>query len=492
MTAVLRNRFALAALLGTAVFCGYDLADARAQDAVEDRDAISHTIAVPTSDRTKLQLNVYPQNLAVIAEQRDVAIPAGKSTLRIGGIPQTLIDDSVLIGTSRESNLVWTSLRKQSNNYGAIEGLLRSAIGEDVVLRRTDDTLVSAKLLAVTHIALVQTSAGIEQVPLDQIILDDLPDGFSAEPTLDADIATSDPLDHISMAYLLGGYSWNTSYIGHYDSTKNSLQLSAVARVINQSGGDIENAQLRLFAGDPNRVTNAPVAKAARGEMMMSAMADSAGSAPAREGFENLHIYGPFDGLSMRNGDTVILPLLDTRNLDATRQAIFTSSSSTYNMGANSQPEFVRPNLEITVTNDGGEDEKSPWPDGVLRVFANDAKGATTFLSEDSIPLTPVGRDATIQLGKASNLSGTRTVTSFVRTARASLPDAIEASMEWEIKNTSSREETVLVRENVPDDWEIGDESHPHSRPQPGLIVWKIKVPANQEVTLRWSVESPR
>lgn len=491
MSVALRNRFALAALLGSAVFLGPDIDAARAQDASETRTKLHTAIPVSANNRTKLQLNVYPGNLAMIAEQRSASIPEGQSLLAIDGIAPTVMDDTFLLGTAKDSNLVWTSLRNSVNGPDAITGLLRSQIGKEVTIRRNDD-LIEGTLLSLSGMALVKTDAGVEQVPVNQIIINKLPDDFSTAPVIEADIATGAALDHVSMAYLLSGIGWTTSYVGHYDSTANSLMLSAIARVTNQSGAAFDDAQLRLVAGDPNRASQSPmyVAKAARNEMMMSSMADSAGAAPDRETFENLHVYGPFDGLSMQDGDTVILPLIDRQSLPVKRRAIFNGSSNAYNMGQNGEPDFVRPDLEIEITNQGGTDEKSPWPAGIVRVFANSISGDTRFVGEDALSLTPVGRDATLRLGKASDVSGTRHVTSFTRKPRPNMPDAVTADLEWKISNSSPRDETITINENMPTDWVVNAENHKHTLVQPGLISWEIKVPANQEITVSWSVQS--
>ncbi|URK16415.1 DUF4139 domain-containing protein [Thalassospira sp. GO-4] len=495
MAGTLRNRFALAAMLGTAVFFGQDIEAASAQSTVEERNNLGPAIPLSTDARTKLQLTVYPGNLSLIAEQRKATIPDGQSTLRISGLPTTLIDDSFLIGTATDSDLVWTSLRNRGNGYNAFESLLHDQIGKTVTIRRGDDDLIEGKLVALTHLALVQTDAGIEQVPMDRIIINDLPDDFTTGPSIDADIATTAPLDHVSMAYLLGGIGWNTSYVAVYDSQTNQIKLSAIARVTNNSGSTIDGAQLRLVAGDMNQVGASPMGKGARTEMMMSAMADSAApgaGAPDRETFENLHVYGPFNDLSMKNGDTVILPLIDAQILPVERRAIFQASSNPYGMGQSSQTDFVRPDLELKLTNDGGADENSPWPAGITRIFAKAPSGDTGFLAENYMSLTPVGRDAILPIGQASELSGTREVTAFSRTARPNLPDAVKADLNWTIRNTSTREETVTLRENVPSDWTVTKESHKHDRPDPGLITWTVKVPAKSEIKVSWSVESSR
>lgn len=485
MSVILRNRFVFAALVSSAIFFGPDIKTAHAQ---------GPSIGLSVDQRTRLQITVYPGNLSLIAEQRDASIPKGQSTLRIEDLATTIINDSFFLGSAKNADLVWTSLQNRNNGSNVIDDLLRDQIGKTVTIRR-DDELIEGTLIAVTHVALIETDAGIEQVALDQVIISELPDGFTTNPTLDANIATSTALDHLSMAYLLGGIGWDTSYTAYYDRAEESLKLSAIAKVTNRSGSDYDNASLRLVAGDPNNVQQPAMVKAARTEMMMSAMADggaSAANAPSRTSFDNLHVYGPFDGLSMQDGDTVILPLLDPQILPVKRHAIFHASSSVYNMVQKGDENFVRPDLEIDISNTGGQDTKSPWPDGIVRIYAKTPAGDTAYLSEDMISLTPVGRDVTLRLGKASDLSGTRDVTSVERTARPNLPDAIRADLKWTIRNTSDRVETVTIREDLPVDWKVTAESHKHERKKPNQISWEIDVPANENVTLNWSVASTR
>ncbi|HAI32933.1 MAG TPA: DUF4139 domain-containing protein, partial [Thalassospira sp.] len=99
---------------------------------------------------------------------------------------------------------------------------------------------------------------------------------------------------------------------------------------------------------------------------------------------------------------------------------------------------------------------------------------------------------ATLRLGKASDLTGTRNVTSLDRKARPNLPDEVKADLAWTISNTSDRAETITIREHLPVDWKVTAESHKHDRPQPGQVSWEIDVPANSDVTLTWSVASTR
>jgi hypothetical protein len=227
-----------------------------------------------------------------------------------------------------------------------------------------------------------------------------------------------------------------------------------------------------------------------RTEMLMSASADSMGGQADRSKFENLHVYGPYNGLNMKDGDAVTLPLLDNRQIKVTREMAFYGNTSIYYSGDGTREDFIRPELQLTVENDGGADKQSPWPAGQIRIYANDADGIATFLGEDQINLTPAGEKAHLTLGKASDIVGSRHVVSYDRQARKNLPDEVAATLEWTLKNSGPRDETVSVEETLPANWKIIDENNPHQNLQAGQVKWQITLPAGKETTLRWSVHS--
>jgi hypothetical protein len=487
MASHLRNRVAIATLLGAAFLTAPDLS-------LGGAEAAENVIPLTDADRSNVELTVYPDSVAMISEQRKGELVEGLQVLRIEDLPSSLIDQSLVLGADPKAGLKLVATRDARRPTDS-RSLLRHFIGQQVKLRQSD-MLVDATVLAVDNQILVRTEDGVQYVNPGDIVLTAVPDDLIAPPALEATVKTGQPTDHVSMAYLIGGVSWQTAYVGRYDSKTDTLALSARARIVNQSGGDIHDGQLRLVAGNPNQVSNGPrpmpMAKA-RTEMLMSAAADS-GAQPDRNKVENLHLYGPYPGLEMKDGDVVTLPLLDTRDLKADRDVIFNGNTSAYYGGRGYSEEFVRPQMRLTIKNDGGKDGRSPWPNGIIRIYSNgDAKDGgqpATFLGEDQINLTPAGQEAHLTLGLASDISGTRKVVSYDRKSRPNMSDAITASLEWTIQNSGPRDETVTINENVPADWQITEESQKHEDIQAGQLRWKIKVPAGGKTTLKWTVKS--
>ncbi|MFH1806011.1 MAG: DUF4139 domain-containing protein [Pseudomonadota bacterium] len=483
MASSLRNRLAVATLLGASFLAFPDVATGVR--------AAESTVTLTATERSKMRLTVYPGNLAMITETRNGALASGLQTLRIEDLPATLIDDSILIGSGKDAQLRLVSTRLGAHRIDS-QSLLGAFIGQDVKIRRDND-LIDATLLAINHLALVQSEDGVEYVAPHDVVLPALPGDVLAKPAFHATIETAAATDHVSLAYLMGGITWQTAYVGHYNSDAGTLSFGARARITNNSGGDIEDAELRLVAGDPNRVSPAPMMKAARGEMMMSAMADS-GAQADRSTLENLHLYGPFAGLDMKDGDVVTLPLLETRDLAATREVIFNGNGNIYYSGRDYSEDFIRPQLRLIVENDGNPDGQSPWPDGVIRIYGDHSTGTTetttAFLGEDHITLTPAGQKATLTLGQASTITGSRKVVEYDRKPVPNMPDQVKSTMSWTVKNSGPRTETVTIDESLPGGWIITDETHKHEQLEAGQIRWKIELPAGEEATLRWSVSS--
>ena len=48
---------------------------------------------------------------------------------------------------------------------------------------------------------------------------------------------------------------------------------------------------------------------------------------------------------------------------------------------------------------------------------------------------------------------------------------------------------TVVVREPIPGDWKMMDESQPHSKPASNTAMWKVGVPAEGSITLKYRVQ---
>jgi hypothetical protein len=94
-----------------------------------------------------------------------------------------------------------------------------------------------------------------------------------------------------------------------------------------------------------------------------------------------------------------------------------------------------------------------------------------------------------LKLGEAFDVTADKKQTDFKRrepTNRASY--VFESAYEIVLRNAKKQAETVVVREPVPGDWTMLEESQAHAKVAAGTAEWRVKVPAGGSTTLRYRV----
>jgi len=130
-----------------------------------------------------------------------------------------------------------------------------------------------------------------------------------------------------------------------------------------------------------------------------------------------------------------------------------------------------------------------PMPKGVVRVYKKDSAGNAQFIGEDGIDHTPRNENVRLKLGEAFDVTADKKQTDFKRrepTNRASY--VFESAYEIVLRNAKNEAATVVVREPVPGDWTMLEQSHKHAKAASGTAEWKITVPAEGNATLRYRV----
>jgi hypothetical protein len=123
-------------------------------------------------------------------------------------------------------------------------------------------------------------------------------------------------------------------------------------------------------------------------------------------------------------------------------------------------------------------------PKGVVRVYKKDSAGNAQFVGEDSIDHTPKNEKVRLKLGDAFDVTAEKKQTDF----RARGSHMYESAYEIVVKNAKKEPVTVVVREPVPADWTMLEETQKHAKVASGTAEWKLKVPAGGSTTLKYRV----
>ena len=128
-----------------------------------------------------------------------------------------------------------------------------------------------------------------------------------------------------------------------------------------------------------------------------------------------------------------------------------------------------------------------PLPKGVLRVYKKDSQGNAQFVGEDNIDHTPKNESVRLKLGEAFDVTADKKQTDFKVLPRPSKnTNAYESAYELVLKNAKKQKVTVTVQEPISGDWKIISESHPHSKANSHLALWKIDIPAESSTMLTY------
>ena len=130
-----------------------------------------------------------------------------------------------------------------------------------------------------------------------------------------------------------------------------------------------------------------------------------------------------------------------------------------------------------------------PLPKGVVRVYKRDSAGNAQFVGEDSVDHTPKNEKVRLRLGDAFDVTADKKQTDFRRrepTNKASY--LMESAYEIVLRNAKTEAVTVTVREPVPGDWTMLEESQRHTKVEAGTAQWRVAVPAGGTATLKYRV----
>jgi hypothetical protein len=130
-----------------------------------------------------------------------------------------------------------------------------------------------------------------------------------------------------------------------------------------------------------------------------------------------------------------------------------------------------------------------PMPKGIVRVYKKDAAGNAQFIGEDGIDHTPKNEKVRLRLGDSFDVTADKKQTDFRRRESANAARYVfESSYEIVLRNAKKEPATVVVREPVPGDWTMLEETARHAKVAAGTAEWRVPVPAEGSATLRYRV----
>ncbi len=373
-------------------------------------------------------------------------------------------------------------------------------ISIDRVIGDREERVTGTLLSARNGQLLLQTIEGLQMIPQQnaRVIFSDLPGGLITRPTLVWKLNGESAGEHlVRTTYQTAGLTWKSDYNLVLSDDERSADLAAWVTLLNLSGAAYQNANLKLVAGDVQRIVPQLLMRGMAAPR--SAMAEAAGS----EGFEEksffeYHLYTLPRATDVLANATQQITLFPTaRGVPIDKVLLFEGTSAYAGWGYAGEPYVDRgmgavsnPKIDVILRlrNDEASRLGRPLPKGKVRVYKqDDADGTLEFVGEDLIDHTARNEKVSIKVGQSFDVVGERTQTDFtIDTGRRVMTESFKV----ELRNRKTVPQKVLVREHLFRwaGWEITAKNTEFVKKDARTIEFEVDVPADGVRTVEYTV----
>ena len=446
------------------------------------------------ADQKSVAVTIYNENLALVKDTRALSFEPGENRLALREVSGRMRPETALLRSLSHPGSL--SVIEQNFDFDLLTPakLLEKYVGRQVRIVKIHPTtgaesIESAIVLAANNGVVLKIGDRIETGLPGRIVYDGVPANLRDRPTLVTDLnAARGGAQTAELSYLTGGLSWKADYVAELNATDSALDLNGWVTLTNQSGTAYPHAKLQLVAGDVNRVRDEMrlAAKATRGMLREQA---AAAPAMSQESLFEYHLYTLQRPTTIADNQTKQVALLGAAGIPVVKEMVLQGSDYYYRSSVGGIGQKMKVGVFVQFENREASRLGVPMPKGVVRVYKKDSSGNAQFIGEDSIDHTPKYESVRLKLGDAFDVTADKKQTDFKR-RDSSHPWSyvFESAYEIVLKNAKKEATTVIVREPVPGDWTMLEQSHRSTKVASGTSEWRIAVPAEGSTTLKYRV----
>jgi hypothetical protein len=468
------------------------------------RDGLAQALhtATPVAKAAEagVALTVYNEGTALVKDLRRFEFEGGLNTISFVDVAASIDPTSVHFNSLSDPE--GTVVLEQNYVYDLVgtSALLDKYLDETIQVVTEDGTSFRGQLLSGRGDIILEGDNGEVQVVRADNIREynfpELPEGLITRPTLVWQVrAAQSGEQDVEVTYLTGGLSWQADYTVLLAQDDSSIDLDGWVTLNNTSGATYEDAQLKLVAGDLQRLA---AERAAVGADMIEFAAEAEAPAVAEREFFEYHLYEVERSVTVRDNETKQIEFVRGTGVPAERFFLYDGAfgprgyfpyfygypvtDTSYGVGTDVKVAVM---LEFNTGEDDGLG--ADLPRGRVRVYQEDVDGAALLVGEDQIDHTPEGETVQLYVGDAFDIAGERVQTDFTRPSDHSLEEAYEITL-----RNRKDEETVEVRvvEHLFrwTDWEILSSSTDYVKLDSSTIEFRVSLEPDEEQTVGYKV----
>ncbi len=478
---------------------------------------------------------IYPQlygvGLVMITETREVNLPAGPVTIAFRDVADQIVPQTVAVQGLPQA------VGEQNYDFQLLTpgSLIRASTGRTVGLVTTNPrtgkvTQERARVVSGTNGAVLDIDGRIEALKCgdgpQRLVFDDLPPGFVARPTLS--VTTVSPQARravLTLSYLATGISWKANYVAHLAPDGRSMDLSSWITIDNQSNAQFPDAPVQVIAGRMQRLSDTRPTSLAQqpfqpncwrtdsGRTLREALAVGgfiagrgganfeasppppppmvqarafAPAPPPRPSVEDLGDYKLYtlpEPTTVAARQTKQLLMFDQPDVKFDR--VFRQTYNTaYGSGPSYQEASPAPTqIVLELKNEAASGLGLALPAGQVAVFEHPDGDLAILAGQPGIRDTAVGLPLELALGQAVNVESQAVVLD-----RSNVGGRQSARVQVTLTNAQNSAASIEVREGGGrPNLEVTDETAAHIL-KDGNLEWRVTIPANGTVTLRYTL----
>ena len=451
--------------------------------------ALAHSVST-ADDRKQVSITVYNQNFGLVREVRELAqLGSGKVELEFRDVAANIQPETVHIKSLTGAGL---SVLEQNYRYDLLnpQTLLEKYVGKRVRAYRYHEQtgkedVVDAELLSTEGGPILKFNNEITFGYPGRLAFPEVPDNLIAKPTLVWLVDSAAPKQTVEVTYLTQNLNWSADYVLVVDDAEKKGDLTGWVTLVNQSGASYKNAELKLVAGDVNRVQpqaspladGAMMAKSARSEEQFQ-----------EQGLFEYHLYSLGRPTTVLQNEQKQVNLLTAPGIGVNKKLIFFGQQYWYRGQYGQVLSNQKVGVYLDIQNSAQNHLGMPLPKGTLRVYKADKSGAKQFVGEDAIDHTPRDEKLRVKMGDAFDVVGDRKQTEWHELGSCTSESA------WEIELRNHKDSAVEVEDYEPigGDWTMLSSSQPSEKKDANTFTFTIKVPArgttkvNYKIRVKW------
>jgi len=440
------------------------------------------------ADRKAVGITVYNQNFGVVREVRELAsLGTGEVSLEFRDVAANIQPETVAIKSLSAPGAI--SVLEQNYRYDLLtpQTLLQKYVGKKIRTYRYHEATgkeeaADAELLSVAEGPILRLNGEVTFGYPARFAFAQVPDNLIAKPTLMWLVSSQKARQTVEVSYITQNLNWSADYVLVVNDDDTQAALQGWVTLVNQSGASYKNAELKLVAGDVNRV------QSERSDMKFKsavpAAAPMGGAGFSEQGLFEYHMYTLGRPTTVLQNEQKQVSLLTADGIKIDKRLIFYGQQYWFR----GQYGEIQSNQKVGVYLDFKNEAKNklgmPLPKGTLRVYKADKSGSKQFVGEDSIDHTPRDEKVRVKMGEAFDVVGDRKQTDW----RVLGSCSSESSWEIELRNHKDTAIEVEDFEPIGGEWTILESSLPYDKKDAGTFSFNVKIPARGKTKVSYRV----